>query len=66
MFKEGGLITDLYSIFLTNAFVPIVMTYLNPWYAFRLYKRRKLEKEGGNSFVTQAEANEYLIFFAFC
>ena len=59
LFKEGGLVTDLFSIFLSNAFIPIVMTYFNPWYGFRLYKRWKLERQGENSFTTQAEANEF-------
>lgn len=61
LFKEGGLITDLFSIFLSNSFIPILSTYFNPWYGLRLYKRRKIEKEGENCFYTQAEANEYFI-----
>ena len=63
LFTEGGIITDLNSIFLMNAFVPIIMNYCNPWFLLRLYQRWKLEKDVENSFVTQAEANELNNFF---
>ena len=62
LFTDGGLVTDLSSIFISNAIIPIIMTYCNPWYVFRLYKRWKLEKAGEKSFTTQSEANEYIIF----
>ena len=35
----GGLIYDVFFLYLANAFVSPLSTYFNPWYFFRLFRR---------------------------
>ncbi len=49
--------TDVISIFSSNAIVTPLMNFFNPWYLLRILKRRRIEKDGSASFVTQMEAH---------
>lgn len=49
--------TDVISIFASNAIVGPLLNFFNPWYLLRIFKRRSIEKDGAKSLVTQQEAH---------
>lgn len=54
----GGLVNDIFSIFMVNTISPTVMALLKPDYFYQLYKRRQALKEGKDSNLNQQQANE--------
>lgn len=62
LFIEGGLVSDVFSIFVVNAILPAIFNLLNPYYFLKKYNEKKLKKDGMNSFTTQAEANQLFVY----
>jgi len=57
IYGKGGLLENMYYIFITNAFLPPILTILDPSYFLKLFQRRRLEKKGSHNKLTQMKAN---------
>lgn len=56
-YGEGGLLEDMFYVFITNAILTPFLDFFDINYMIRLYKRYKAKKKGGRSKLTQQEAN---------
>lgn len=59
----GGLMSDIFLVFLSNAFITPIRTIIDIRWFQKLCKRRSELKQGIKSQLTQKEANTYLDFF---
>jgi len=57
LWKDGGLLNDLFVVFLITVVVGPLANLFNPWYFWRIYRRWKIQREGPNCSLTQREAN---------
>lgn len=60
LWKDGGLLNDVFTVFLITVIIGPLSNVFNPWYFWRLYKRSSIIKQGKACKLTQREAN--LIF----
>ena len=57
LWKEGGLLTNIFIILLIAVILGPVFSIMNPWYFMRLCKRRSIKKQGKLCTLTQKQAN---------
>lgn len=57
-FGPGGLLQNMWFVFLLNAFLGPFMTYFDVSWVLKKRSQNSAEKQGTNSKLTQAEANE--------
>jgi hypothetical protein len=56
-YGKGGLIENMFYVFITNAFLTPILSYFDPLYLYKLYERRKAVNKGENTPMTQREAH---------
>jgi len=57
LWKDGGLLNDVFIVFIIIVVVGPLSNLFNPWYFLRLYRRWKAKRQGSNCKLTQEEAN---------
>jgi len=56
-YGKGGLLENMYYVFITNAFLPPLLNIFDSGYFFKLFKRYFLEKKGSSNKMNQMKAN---------
>jgi len=56
-YGKGGLLENMFYIFISNAFLTPLLTYFDPLYLLKLYQRKQVLKKGGTNMITQQEAH---------
>lgn len=57
-YGKGGMVENMFFVFISNAFLTPIMNLFDPGYFFKLYKRKKALKQGDKSVMTQKEAHQ--------
>lgn len=57
-YNQGGLITNMYYVFITNAILGPVLTILNPGNLMKKMKQKKILKQGKENALTQEQAHQ--------
>jgi len=57
-YAKGGLVENMFYVFITNAFLTPALSYFDPMYFWKVHQRRKAIKLGENTKMTQKQANE--------
>lgn len=58
-YGKGGLLENMYWVFITNAFLSPILTVFDPSYLWKNVQRKLAERKGNKNQLTQMEANEY-------
>lgn len=56
-YGKGGLVENMFFVFISNAFLTPILNLFDPTYLLKLYKRKKAIKLGEQSTMTQKEAH---------
>lgn len=58
LFIEGGIVSDVFSVFVVNAILPLIFSLLNPEYFFQKIQQKRCENNQESLAKTQAEMNK--------
>jgi len=56
-YGKGGLLENMYWVFITNALLFPLLTFFDPFYIWKVFWQRRAEKQGDKNKLTQMEAN---------